>query len=108
MPLPDSLLSRRDFLKTAPLAAGLWRNAPAHAAPAMAVKNTIEAFDYKGVKLRDSRWRRQVLAAREFYLSLSDDDILHGFRRAAGLPARGKPLGGWCKEDSSTVLGQWL
>src|SRR5262252_2862631 len=108
MPLPGSPFSRRDLLKAAPLAAGILSRASALAAPAMTVKNAIEAFDYKGVKLRDSRWRRQVLAAREFYLSLSDDDILHGFRRAAGLPARGKPLGGWCKEDSSTVLGQWL
>jgi DUF1680 family protein len=96
------------LLKAAPLAAGILNRASAFAAPAMAVKNAIDAFDYEGVKLHDSRWHRQVLAAREFYLGLSDEDILHGFRRAAGLPAPGKPLGGWCKEDSSTVLGQWL
>jgi DUF1680 family protein len=96
------------LLKAAPLAAGILSRASAFAAPAMAVKNAIDAFDYEGVKLHDSRWRRQVLAARDFYLGLSDEDILHGFRRAAGLPAPGKPLGGWCKEDSSTVPGQWL
>jgi DUF1680 family protein len=109
MKLPGSPLSRRDLLKAAPLAAEMLSRVSAFAAPAsLAVKNTIDAFDYEGVRLRDSRCRGQVLAAREFYLGLSDDDILHGFRRAAGLPAPGKPLGGWCKENSSTVLGQWL
>jgi hypothetical protein len=49
-----------------------------------------------------------MLDAREFYLGISDDDILHGFRKAAGLAAPGKPLGGWCKDDSSMVFGQWL
>ena len=48
------------------------------------------------------RERQQVEAAREFYLGVSDDDILHGFRSAAGLAAPGKPLGGWCRDDSAT------
>ncbi len=68
----------------------------------------IEAFDYQGVKLRDSRWRTQVQTARDYYLNVSNDDILCGFRAAAGLPAPGKPLGGWCAKDSQTVFGQWL
>lgn len=106
MARPTPSLSRRDMLKAAPLAAGML-SLPAAGAPSGA-KNVIEAFDYRNVQLRDSRWRRQMLAAREFYLGLPDEDILHGFRRAAELPAPGKPLGGWCKDDSSTVLGQWL
>ena len=47
-------------------------------------------------------------AAREFYLSISNDDILHGHREAAGLPAPGAQLGGWCGRNSNTVFGQWL
>jgi DUF1680 family protein len=101
-----SPFSRRDLLKTASI--GVLSRVTSQAAPASSTKHVIEAFDYRNVKLRDSRWRAQISAARDFYLGLSDDDILHGFRRAAGLPAPGKPLGGWCKEDSSTVLGQWL
>jgi DUF1680 family protein len=65
-------------------------------------------FDYQGVQLLPSRWQRQMAAARAFYLGLSDDDILHGFRKAAGLAAPGAPLGGWCGDDSSMVFGQWL
>lgn len=78
---------------------------PAQAAPA-AVK--VEPFDYAGVRLRESRWLRQYQTARDYYLSVSDDDILHGFRKAAGMRAPGKPLGGWCKETSATIFGQWL
>jgi hypothetical protein len=67
-----------------------------------------QPFDYSGVQLAPGRWQRQMVAARDFYLHLHDDDILHGFRKAAGLPAPGTPLGGWCSEDSSMVFGQWL
>ena len=80
---------RRDFFKAASIGAGmLARSAEGAASP-----KVIEAFDYRGVKLRDSRWRKQVQDAREYYLAIPDDDILHGFRAAAGLPAPGKPLG---------------
>ncbi len=41
-------------------------------------------------------------------MAIPDDDILHGFRKAAGLNAPGKPLGGWCSDDSAMVFGQWL
>jgi DUF1680 family protein len=97
---------RRNFLTTAAAgAATMMRAAPA-AVPGDLVR--ITAFDYSGVTLRASRWHGQVEGAREFYLGLPDDDILHGFRAAAGLRAPGRPLGGWCRENSSTVLGQWL
>src|SRR5579871_4519468 len=99
-------MMRRGFLKTVGAgAAALVQSAPAAAADDLV---RIAPFDYSGVTLGPSRWRKQVEGAREFYLALSDDDILHGFRSAAGLPAPGKPLGGWCRENSSTVLGQWL
>jgi hypothetical protein len=68
----------------------------------------LEAFDYEGVRVLPGRWLSQVQAGRNFYLSVEDDDILHGFRKAAGRKAPGKPLGGWCGIDSGTVFGQWL
>jgi DUF1680 family protein len=69
---------------------------------------TLEPFDYRGVRLRPSRWRRQYEDGRSFYFGITDDDILHGFRAAAGQPAPGRPLGGWCGRDCNTVFGQWL
>jgi uncharacterized protein len=120
----ENKMPRRDFLKAAPVAAGMAFHAarasaspavpvraPAVAATALAVPsshNKIEAFDYQGVTLRDSRWRTQMQTARDYYMAVSNDDILQGFRAAAGLPAPGKPLGGWCKTDTQMIFGQWL
>jgi uncharacterized protein len=116
-------IPRRDFLKAVPVAAGVLvgsskvaasfgfapkaRSAAANPSDSSS-RLRIEAFDYQGVKLRDSRWQTQVQTARDYYLNVSSDDILCGFRAAAGLPAPGKPLGGWCAKDSQTVFGQWL
>jgi uncharacterized protein len=70
---------------------------------------TIEPFDYTGVTLRQGFWQRQASAGRDFYLGLSNDDILHGYRVAAGAAgAPGRALGGWCSPNSNTVFGQWL
>ncbi len=96
-------MKRREFLVAAPLAAyGLTRVA------SRSGLSKLEAFDYEGVRLLPSRWQSQVQAGRDFYARVDDDDILHGFRAAAGRNAPGKPLGGWCGIDSSTVFGQWL
>jgi DUF1680 family protein len=119
----DAKMPRRDFLVAAlgatasVAAAALADGAPAadqgaaaNAAPTSKPANLIrlETFDYRGVRLRDSRWQKQQQAARDFYFGVADDDILHGYRQAAGLPAPGKALGGWCAPNSNTVFGQWL
>jgi DUF1680 family protein len=101
-------MDRRNFLKTASAAAWAGSIAMSSASEAPASANRIEAFDYEGVRLLPSRWTEQIDTARAWYMAVPDDDILHGFRAAAGLPAPGKPLGGWCKQDSATVFGQWL
>jgi DUF1680 family protein len=68
----------------------------------------LRPFDYDGVRLTGGRWARQYQSARDYYLGVSTDDILCGFRRAAGLAAPGQPLGGWASRDSGGVFGQWL
>ncbi len=101
-------IARREFLMSLP-AAGYAIARAAHVSGPDAVSRTkLDELDYRGVRLLPSRWERQMRAGRDFYLGLSDDDILHGFRAAAGLAAPGEPLGGWCGIDSSTVFGQWL
>jgi len=103
-------MRRRDFLKAAPLAVYATTQIAqgAEIKPADSPRIKIEPFDYRGVRLRESRWQKQFRAAHDFWLALSEDDILHGYRAAAGLPAPGKTLGGWCARDSNTVFGQWL
>src|SRR5579863_5552203 len=128
---------RRDFIKAAPLAFGTLAEAARAAAnprpgisisaaeetyrasasavgsaspsaPSSLPQSKIQPFDYSGVTLRESRWKAEVQRARDYYLAVSNDDILQGFRARAGLPAPGKPLGGWCAKDSQVVFGQWL
>jgi hypothetical protein len=84
------------------------QDSSAAALSAVARRILLEPFDFLGVKLRPSRWQRQYEQTRDFYFGVSNDDILHGFRADAGLPAPGQPLGGWCDHESYQVLGHWL
>jgi hypothetical protein len=109
----SSAMTRRDFLGAVTLAsAALTSGAALGALPdgetASPGKARLQSFDYVGVKLRPSRWQRQYADARDFYLGVSNDDILHGFRAGAGLPAPGKTLGGWASRDTYEIFGQWL
>ncbi len=117
-------LNRRDFLRTVPgaamaaAAAGCSSGPQEAAVPAGATAGPaaapapptgrLRAFDFEGVRLGSSRWQRQYQSGRDSYLSIPDENILHGCRAIAGLPAPGEPLGGWCGVDSNSVFGQWL
>lgn len=103
-------MGRRDFLAAAPATMYLAGRmiTPHTSSPAPRSATKLEPFDYQGVRLHASRWKEQSDAAREFYFGLSNDDILHGNRAEAGLPAPGRVLGGWCGRNSNSVLGQWL
>lgn len=108
-------LRRRDFLGAlgalAPVAQGVLKAQSADAASTTTPhkKVVLQPFDYSGVSLRPSLWQRQASAGRDFYLGVSNDDILHGYRVAAGSAnAPGRALGGWCSPNSNTVFGQWL
>lgn len=124
----DPQSTRRDFLKTALVTAPFAQQLLRAAEPASSSakddhssepKNVLEPFDYDGVRLLDGMQKNQFTMGRDYYLGLSNDDILIGFRRRAGLPAPGKDLGGWIsgdpkvitwwsKGDVSGTFGQWL
>jgi len=55
----------------------------------------LQAFSYGDVTLTDGPLGAQAQAAREYFLAIPDDNLLNGFRKRAGLPAPGKPMGGW-------------
>lgn len=108
--------TRRDFVKMAAgasLAPSLLRVSQAFGAtptpPAgLAAKVYLEPFDYQGVRLLDGMLKSQYDHTRDYYFKISNDDILHGFRLRAGLPAPGQAMGGWAQDDTSGVFGQWL
>jgi hypothetical protein len=68
----------------------------------------LAAISGDRVELLPGHWQRQHDQAVDAYLAIPNDDILHGIRRHGGLPSAGKSLSGWCRVDSSVVLGQWL
>ncbi len=74
----------------------------------MNAKTVLHPFNYDGVRLLPGRMLDQVENARAMYGAIPNDDILHGFRRKAGLPAPGKGMRGWCKETSGVIFGQLL
>jgi len=59
----------------------------------------LQPFGYPDVVLTAGPMGMQAEGARDFYLSLSEDNLLNGFRKRAGLPAPGKPMGGWYDPD---------
>src|SRR5215472_6821558 len=71
-------------------------------------KTILRPFDYDGVHLLPGRMLDQVENARATYGAMSNDDILKGFRRNAGLPAPGDGMRGWCKDTSGVIFGQLL
>ena len=113
----DGKLSRRNFMTVVgaltPVAQNVLAAQTASGAEASRTtpyrKVVLEPFDYSGVSLGPSLWQSQAAEGRDFYYGLSNDDILHGYRVAAGdANAPGRALGGWCSPNSNTVFGQWL
>ena len=54
----------------------------------------LQTFDYEGVRLLPGPFLSQVDRARDVYGSIPNDDILKGFRSAAGLAAPGAGMSG--------------
>lgn len=89
--------------------AGLWLaegdvlKPPAHIA--------LQSFTYHDVTLTDGPLAEQARFARQFYFDIPNDNLLNGFRLRAGLPAPGKPMGGWYDPDNfagGCAFGQYL
>ena len=100
-------ISRRDVFRAigaASLAGAIARRGAAESSAGTA----LEPFNYSGVRLLDGMLRRQSLYARDFFLSIPDDNLLVGFRARAGLPAPGKSLAGWYGDDVFHAFGQYL
>ena len=109
--------SRRDFLKTVPLAfAGsrLWSPTflPAPESP-------LQEFSYADVTLFSSLHEDQLHNTHSVLMQLSEDSLLKPLRAMAGQPAPGEELGGWYLYDPDyrsgdtgfapgAPFGQWV
>jgi DUF1680 family protein len=74
-------------------------------------KAKFEAFGYHDVQLTGGPLAAQAEIARKFYLGLDEDSLLQGFRIRAGLPAPGRPMGGWYDPDGFAAahpFGQYV
>ena len=74
-------------------------------------KLKLTPFRYEDVALTGGLMAAQAKGAREFYLDLDEDSLLQGFRLRAGLPAPGKPMGGWYDPDGFAAahpFGQYI
>jgi len=75
--------------------------APAGTATAAraAAQDKLVAFDLDRVKLLDGLEKSEMRADSAYLHALDSDRPLYNFRKTAGLPAPGKPLGGWEAPD---------
>ncbi len=64
-------------------------------APFRPIHPTVRPFNLDEVRLLPSHEYREMEADKRYLLSLSTQRLLRNFRVTAGLPAPGKPLGGW-------------
>jgi hypothetical protein len=61
-----------------------------------------------GVRITGGTLAERIEDALDTYLGLSPDDILHGFREQAGMPAPGKAMTGWSRVTTEATFGQWI
>lgn len=81
---------------------------PLRATTAPRVEGELRSVGYSGKVRLNGRLGERVADAAQTYSSLSNDDILHGFRLQAGKPAPGSPMRGWASESTHMTFGQWV
>ena len=107
-------MDRRDFLASTP-AAMLLAGQHLNSSASRSTASGRERREDRTLRLSGrhacapSRWKEQSDAAREFYLGLSNDDILHAaIARMPGCRRRDAPSADGAARNSNSVIGQWL
>jgi len=83
----------------------------ASAASAEKPQEVLSPFSYADVDVTGGPMAEQARGARGYFLALNEDSLLQGFRLRAGLPAPGKPMGGWYDPDGFAAahpFGQYV
>jgi hypothetical protein len=104
----DDGITRRDFLAGA---AAVALASGERASALSAASDPLAEFDYGAVELTGGPLKRQYDRIHAAYLALDNDRLLKVYRERAGLPAPGKPMGGWYDRDGFVPghsLGQYI
>ncbi len=112
-------LTRREFVSAVAAAAALASGAgvplavatPLEHAPAPAVPQELEEFDFGAVELTGGPLKEQYDRIHASYLALENDRLLRVYRQGAGLPDPGAPMGGWYGRNGFVPghsLGQYI
>ncbi len=71
--------------------------------------NAIQSFDFGDVQLLPGLMYDEFKEIKDYFMSLSNDDMLYGLRIKEGIPhPPGKAIGGWYDILSALTLPQWI
>jgi hypothetical protein len=80
---------------------------PAKVKPAKS--NVVQSFDFGDVQLLPGLMYDEFKEIKDYFMSLSNDDMLYGLRVKEGIPdPQGKAIGGWYDLLSALTLPQWI
>lgn len=69
----------------------------------------LRPLGYSGaVRITAGPWKDRIDDAVATYLAMPVDDVLHGYRLAAGQDAPGRPMDGWSSTTTQSTFGQWV
>ncbi|TDE89188.1 hypothetical protein EXU48_20900 [Occultella glacieicola] len=69
----------------------------------------LRSLGHEGrVRIDGGPLAERIADATATYLAMEPDDVLHGFRVAAGLVSPGTPMTGWSSVTSEPTFGQWV
>ncbi len=74
-----------------------------------AKSNIKQPFEFEDVKLLPGLMYDEFIEVRDYFMSLSNDNLLYGLRQKEGIEnPPGKPIGGWYDLLSALTLPQWI
>lgn len=75
----------------------------------LAKTNVVQSFDFGDVQLLPGLMFEEFKEVKDYFMSLSNDDMLYGLRLKEGIPnPPGKAIGGWYDILSALTLPQWI
>lgn len=75
----------------------------------LAKSNVIQSFDFGDVQLLPGLMYDEFREIKDYFMGLSNDDMLYGLRIKEGIPnPPGKAIGGWYELLNALTLPQWI